>query len=219
MVQQVRYQVAEKHNPQVEKVYSASSVTESQQAYDDWSNSYEADIFKFESRFPFIPAAVFTRFVKPGDGVILDAGCGTGLHIEPIYLAGYRPIVGIDLSEGMLSIAKEKNIYSELHRMTLGNRLDFEDNRFANTITVGTITPGHAPAHSYEELIRVTKTGGLIVVNLRSDDEVDPDYPAALKKYEDEARWQLIFESAQYPAMPAGEPDVLTTVYVYKVLT
>ena len=209
--------MATKSSNQVEKVYAATTVEESEKAYDGWANAYESDIFKYESRFPFVPAAVFTRFVKPGEGKILDAGCGTGLQIEPIFLAGYDAITGIDLSEGMLAIAKRKNMYSELYQMTLGERLNFDDDEFANTITVGTITPGHAPPHSFEELIRVTKKGGRIIVNLRSDKNVDPSYPAALKKYEDEAKWQQIFKSAKYMAMPLDPTQVLTTVYVFQV--
>ena len=202
---------------QVEKVYAASTLEESEQAYDGWANSYETDIFKYESRFPFVAAAVFTRFVTPGEGKILDAGCGTGLQMEPIVLAGHDDITGIDLSEGMLAVARQKKIYSALYQMTLGERLGFDDNTFANTITVGTITPGHAPPHSFEELIRVTKKDGLIIINLRSDENVDPSYPAALKRYEDESRWQQIYKSMPYSAMPADETQVLTTAYVYQV--
>lgn len=209
--------MASEKKSKVEEVYSAANVDESEQAYDGWATSYESDIFKHESRFPFVPAAVFTRFVKPGEGRILDAGCGTGLHIEPLCLAGYGDITGIDLSEGMLAVARQKNIYSKLYKMTLGERLDFDDNAFANTITVGTITPGHAPPHSFDELIRVTKAGGRIVINLRCDKGVDPAYPAALEKYETEERWRRIFRSDAYRAMPMGEPEVLTAVHVYLV--
>ena len=210
--------MATKKMSQVEKVYAANTLEESEQAYDGWATSYETDIFKYESRFPFVTAALFTRFVKPGEGDILDAGCGTGLQIEPIALAGYDNITGIDLSEGMLAVAKQKNIYSALYQMTLGERLDFDDDTFANTITVGTITPGHAPPHSFEELIRVTKKGGRIIINLRSDENVDASYPAAIKQYEDEGRWQQIFKSRPYSAMPRDDSDVLTTAYVYQVI-
>ena len=97
-------------------------------------------------------------------------------------------------------------MYRDLHKMTLGERLDFDDGAFANTITVGTITPGHAPPHSFEELIRVTRKSGRIIVNLRTDNDVDPAYPAALKKYERDSLWTRIFSSEEYAAMPFGEP-------------
>lgn len=210
--------MATKQNVLVEKVYTAGSAKESEWAYDEWAKTYEADMFSYGSRFPFVAASIFTRFVKPDEGPILDAGCGTGLQIEPIWLAGYRDIVGIDLSDGMLVAARRKGMYRDLHKMTLGERLDFDDGAFANTITVGTITPGHAPPHSFEELIRVTRKSGRIIVNMRTDNDVDPAYPAALKKYERDSLWTRIFSSEEYAAMPFGEPEVRTTVFVYEIL-
>ena len=209
--------MAEKKNPQVERVYAARTTKESEDAYDDWAAAYESDIFSYGSRFPFVAASVFTRFVKPGEGPILDAGCGTGLQIEPIALAGYDHIVGIDLSEGMLAVARRKGFYSELRKMTLGERLNFDDNAFANTITTGTITPGHAPPHAFEELIRVTRPSGRIIVSLRTDDDVDPAYPEALVNYETSQLWKRVFESEEFAAMPFGEPEVRTTVFVFEV--
>ncbi|GJL83155.1 MAG: SAM-dependent methyltransferase [marine bacterium B5-7] len=203
---------------QVESVYSAQSVMESETAYNGWATSYEKDIFSYQSRFPFVTSAVFTRFVKPGDGPILDAGCGTGLQIEPISLAGYENIIGIDLSARMLEVAKSKNMYESLHQMTLGERLDFETDQFAHTLSSGTITPGHAPPHSFKELIRVTRPGGYIIFSLRTDDEVDPSYPAILEEYEKANLWKQIFKSKAYAAMPAGESNVLTTAFAYIVL-
>lgn len=210
--------MAKKQNIEVERAYTASSVEESERTYDDWAAAYESDIFSYGSRFPFVAAAIFTRFVKPGEGPILDAGCGTGLQIEPIWLAGYRDIVGIDLSDGMLDVARRKGIYRDLYKMTLGERLDFDDGEFANTITVGTITPGHAPPHSFEELIRVTRKSGRVIVNMRTDSDVDPAYPEALKNYEKANLWFRIFSSEEYATMPFGEPEVRTTVFVYEIL-
>ena len=45
---------------------------------------------------------------------VLDAGCGTGLcgtYLRPVA----RTLVGVDLSPGMLRLAKEKNLYDALH--------------------------------------------------------------------------------------------------------
>lgn len=210
--------MAEKRNEIIERVYSAASTEEIQQAYNAWAARYEADIFRYAARFPFVPAAVFTRFVKPGEGPTLDAGCGTGLQIEPIALAGYAPITGIDLSEEMLGVARSKGFYSMLRKMDLGKRLDFQDGEFANAITVGTITPGHAPPGAFRELIRVVRRGGKVVLNLRTDDEVDPACSRALCENEHRGLWKKRFESRPYAAMPVGEPEVLTTVFVYEVL-
>ena len=122
------------------------------------------------------------------------------------------------MSEGMLSVARLKGIYSRLYPMKLGQKLDFADDAFANAITSGTITPGHAPPHSFIEIIRVTRSHGKIIVNMRTDDGVDSAYPLALREYEKSGLWKKTYESKEYPAMLTGEPEILTTAYVYEVL-
>ena len=133
-------------------------------------------------RIPAMIAAVFTRFVASDTAMILDAGCGGGIQSEALVMLGYGPLTGIDLSEGMLDIARDKGIYSELHQMTLGEQLDFSDDTFAAVLSSGTITPKHAPAHSFDELIRVAMPGAPIVFSLRDETTQNPAYPEALSR-------------------------------------
>jgi SAM-dependent methyltransferase len=56
---------------------------------------------------------------RPGER-ILDAGCGTGVHLRSLRRAGARP-VGMDLSLGMLAQARRRNrearlVLADLHR-------------------------------------------------------------------------------------------------------
>jgi SAM-dependent methyltransferase len=117
----------------------------------------------------------------------------------------------------MLDVARQKGIYAELHRMELGESLAFEDDSFANTISVGTITPGHAPPNSFDELIRVTRKGGAIIFGLRVDDGQDPAYPAAVAEHEKTNRWSKVFETQTFASMPLGEPEVIHKVFVYRI--
>ena len=55
-----------------------------------------------------------TRGLEPSKRLdVLDAGCGTGL-CGPLVAPYARRLAGVDLSEGMLAHAKEKNVYDEL---------------------------------------------------------------------------------------------------------
>lgn len=47
-----------------------------------------------------------SRGIRPRSA--LDVACGTGLATELLYQHGYRPVVGIDLSEPMIQIARTK---------------------------------------------------------------------------------------------------------------
>ena len=86
-------------------------------------------------------AAAATRFIQDNNAPILDAGCGGGIQAEPLAMLGYGTITGIDLSEGMLEVARAKDFYHELRQMTLGEKLDFPDDQFAAIISSGTIIP------------------------------------------------------------------------------
>ncbi len=201
----------------VSKSYQANSIEEQQAAYDDWALNYEADLCGMGYRIPAVIAAVFTRFVTKDASPILDAGCGGGIQAEPLAMIGYGPITGIDLSEGMLEVARGKGIYSELHQMMLGQRLGFEDNSFAAVISSGVITPKHAPPESFDELVRVAKPGAPIVFSLRHDSEQEPGYPAALERLEVAGAWRPLFCTEGFRSMPYGEPEIIHRVHVYEV--
>ncbi len=205
------------HENELLDVYNASTVDEQEQAYDNWAENYERDLFAMGYRLPGIIASVFTRFISPDAGPILDAGCGGGVQAEPLALLGYNNITGIDLSEGMLEIANQKNLYSELRQMTLGEHLDFPDNTFSAIISSGTITPGHAPPQTFDELIRVAKKDALIIFSLRVDEGQEPEYPNHIKKLETTGLWKNVFSTADFHTMPYGEPTVRNCVHVYQV--
>ena len=198
--------------------YAATSVEEQQAAYDKWAREYEQDLCAMGYRIPAVIASVFTRYVPMDAQPILDAGCGAGIQTEPLVLLGYGPITGIDLSDGMLSVSRGKGIYADLRQMTLGERLDFDDDTFAAVISSGTITPKHAPAHSFDELIRVARPGAPIIFSLRSDDAQEPEYPQAVDRLEREGLWAPVFATDPFRSMPYGEPDVLHRVHVYRVV-
>ena len=92
-------------------------------------------------RLPALAAGAFARFVPLETAPILDAGCGGGLQAEPLAQLGYGPLIGLDLSEGMLAVAKTKNIYAELYQGALGAQLDLPDNSMGAVLCIGTITP------------------------------------------------------------------------------
>ena len=197
--------------------YQATSLEEQQAAYDRWAKEYEFDLCAMGYRIPAVIAAVFTRFVASATAPILDAGCGGGIQSEALAMLGYGPMAGIDLSEGMLHIARDKGIYAELHQMTLGERLRFSDDTFAAVLSSGTITPKHAPAHSFDELIRVAMPGASIVFSLRDDPTQEPAYPEALLRLTASGAWRETFVTESFKGMPYGEPEIFHRVHVYEV--
>ncbi|MFT5115318.1 MAG: putative TPR repeat methyltransferase [Parasphingorhabdus sp.] len=196
--------------------YKASSPAEQQAVYDEWASNYESDLCAMGYRVPAVAAAIFSRFVPLDCGPILDAGCGGGIQAEPLSYAGYGPITGIDFSKGMLDVARQKNIYTDLRQMELGQPLDFDDESFSVIFSTGTITPRHAPPESFDELLRVAKPQALIIFSMRNDSEQEPAYPAAVEGHTTANHWQHIFSTDGFHSMPYGEPDVTHQIHVYQ---
>lgn len=66
--------------------------------------------------------STYTSFVN-GTLDILDIGCGTGL--AGAWLKDYaRTMVGVDLSEQMINVARKKMLYQELHVQPMGKYLE-----------------------------------------------------------------------------------------------
>lgn len=101
---------------------------------------------------------------------VFDMGCGTGEYAFWYSMNGARKVVGIDLSEGSLEIAqrrqeqlKLKNI--EFLKMDALN-CEFPDNFFDYSFSVGVLHHTGDPFRGFEQLVRVTKPGGIIIVSL-----------------------------------------------------
>ena len=198
-------------------IYSSRDNEELSARYDQWAKDYDIDLKDdFDWRGPEIAAGFFARYVPKG-AKVLDAGAGTGLVGVALAKQGYGDIVAIDLSKGMLEEAGRKNVYRELRQMVMGETLDFPTGAFDAVISVGVLTLGHAPASSFDELIRVTRPGGHIVFSLRPDVYEESGFKEKMAELENEGKWALAEVSEKTQVLPKGEPDVYHQVWVYRV--
>jgi len=201
----------------VQWIYRSRNNAELERRYDQWSKKYDSDLDEgFGWIGPQRAVEFFTRYV-PKKARILDAGAGTGLVGELLAEEGYKYIVAIDLSPGMLREAQKKNVYRACYRMVMGEDLDFQANSFNAVISIGVLTVGHAPVSSLDELIRITKPGGHIIFSLRPDTYRDKGFKQKQDGLEAEGKWKLVEVSEEFQALPKGEPDVYHQVWVYQV--
>ena len=127
----------------VQWVYSAKNNRDLEARYDQWAPEYDRDLAEeFEWISPQVAAELFARHMAPG-ARILDVGAGTGLVGARLVSAGYRDLHAMDLSPGMLEVARQKNIYRKLWQMTLGENLAFatEDGRVRTGRLLGNTWP------------------------------------------------------------------------------
>jgi phosphatidylethanolamine/phosphatidyl-N-methylethanolamine N-methyltransferase len=122
--------------------------------------------------------AVFTLAMKPGrlaaaaainalGGRVLDVGVGTGLEL-PMFTPNVR-IVGVDLSEPMLDIARKRVTQKGLAnvedlRVMDAMNLEYPDASFDAVVAPYVVTVVPDPRRTLEEMARVTRPGGEIVI-------------------------------------------------------
>ncbi len=184
--------------------------------YDEWAETYDRDNAAMGFRLPVLAAAFFARWVPTG-GTVLDAGCGTGLAAENLYVLGYRDLVGIDLSRAMLDKARDTGVFSDLHRMVLGQPLALASDRFSGAIVTGVFTEGHAPHSSFDELIRVVAPGGHVVFNVRDDIYENHGFREKMDRLEADGRWALCDKSDCFRPFTISEPHVVARIFAYRV--
>ncbi|MEJ6388043.1 class I SAM-dependent DNA methyltransferase [Gymnodinialimonas ulvae] len=203
---------------ELDKAYDATTPEAAQAKYNAWADRYETELMAGGYRLPWIMAAAVARFVPVDAMPILDAGCGGGLQMEPLHALGYRGVTGLDLSPGMLEVARAKGIYDTLVEDALGGDLPFETGQFAATISAGTITPGHAPPEAFDDLIRVTRKGGWLIYSMRHDAGQEAAYLEATRRYEAAGAWREVYRTPVFQTIPVGAPEVRNAVHVCEVL-
>ena len=200
----------------VQWIYSSGNNQELLERYDQWAKDYDADLEQeHDYRGPQLTTKFFTRYV-PKEARILDAGAGTGLMGEALAKLGYHDLVAMDLSQGMLDEAHRKNVYQELHQMVMGDPLDFVTDSFDAVVSVGVFTAAHAPASSFDELVRITRIGGYIIFTLSTEAYENSGFKEKLMTLESEGKWNFV-ERSESQLLTTGGAGVYHQVWVYQV--
>ena len=87
---------------------------------------------------------------------------------ESLYKTGNKKIIGIDISQEMLDQAKLKKCYSSLLEADITKKIPLKNNSIGAVVSAGTFTHGHVGPNALDELLRVTKPGGLFVLSINS---------------------------------------------------
>jgi ubiquinone/menaquinone biosynthesis C-methylase UbiE len=136
------------------------------QLFDDWPEKYDQWFTTPIGRLvKKSEGDVLLDLIRPDPGnFILDAGCGTGVFTLDLLRLGCR-IIGIDLSMPMLLRAKQK-AQGYPFRVVLADllHLPFSANSFDKVISVTALEFIEDGKGAIEELFRVTKKGGGLVV-------------------------------------------------------
>ncbi|KAK5128313.1 hypothetical protein LTR85_002980 [Meristemomyces frigidus] len=157
--------VSTKGNPHLQRVYASTSVDETRESYDEWAATYDHDMLDQEYVAPALVAAEVARRVDLS-GQFLDAGCGSGAVGIELAKLGAKAIDGVDLSPGMLGIARKAGAYRNLETADLSKRLRFDENSYDALVCCGTLTQGHVGPQALSEFVRVIKPDGVVVATV-----------------------------------------------------
>ncbi len=190
-----------KHGGALGAVYDAKRPEEVAELYDGWAETYDSEMATAGYRHPTICLALLARHLPAGATPLLDAGAGTGLIGEWLGIMGYPRVEGLDISAGMLAVAARKGAYAALHRLALGGPLPFSDASFAGIVSAGVFTSGHVGIEGLDELIRVLKPGGVMVLTVKNT-LWDGGFSARVAELEAEGLVARAEETAPYVSMP-----------------
>ena len=144
-------------------IYKLTTSEELLKYYQDWTkkNKYNQDMINWKYTAPQETVLVLKKYALNNKCKILDAGCGTGLVGIELKKCGYSNIDGVDFSQNMLDLIPQ-GIYKKIEKADLNKPLKFKTNMYDVVMCVGTFTYGHVKPQALDELIRITKNGGLI---------------------------------------------------------
>lgn len=202
----------------IDKVYRASDRDSLKATYDQWAQSYDADMLLTGYLHYAVLMGLVCRHVPRKDAAILDAGVGTGALGSLLNVLGYNNLTGIDMSEGMLAKARDRKCYADLRQAVLGEKLDFVDESFDAIISTGTFTEGHAPASAFDELVRMLETDGVMIFTIAAMVWEEKGFKAKLDGFVRAGVLKQLEVTQPYQPMPysPAESHVTTRAYVYR---
>lgn len=178
-------------------------------AYARWAPIYD-NVFAFIMR-PGRQAAADA--VNRLEGRVLDVGIGTGLEL-PLFSDRVK-ITGVDLCGPMLDIARERvadlglrNV-EELRVMDAIN-LEYPDHSFDAAVTPYVITTVPDPVRTLDEMVRVVRPGGEIIIVNHIGAESGPIswIEAAMAKQAAKLGWRPQFPWSIIGDWIAARPEV-----------
>ena len=134
--------------------------------FDEWPKKYdqwfETPIGKLVKKYE--NTLIFEMLKPKGGEKILDAGCGTGIFTDDVLETGAQ-VLGLELSMPMLIGAKKRRMEYPLYLIQGDMRaLPFDENTFDKTFSVTAVEFIEDARGAINELFRVTRPGGCIVV-------------------------------------------------------
>ncbi len=180
-----------------------TEIAEVEKEYDTLAQVYEDKVLNWQYACHQVAAELMAKFVAT-DGKILDLGCGTGLAGQALREQGYQTIIGVDISQKSLDIARDKNIYTDLYKADIQQELPFQDHEFDGIISTAVLTNMETSNVLYK-FCRVVKPGGYLVFTNREDIHYQKKFDVTLQQMESEGILKPAYLSPPQPYLPNNQ--------------
>jgi predicted TPR repeat methyltransferase len=142
--------------------------------FDQFAASFEAKLKHLQYQAPALVHAMLQDSGRPADGTldILDMGCGTGL-CGPLLKPFARHLTGVDLSAGMLDLARGKAIYDELVKAELTAHLSGRQTAYDVIVSADTLCYFGVLDGAIGAAAGALKPGGLLIFTVEAAEDDD----------------------------------------------
>lgn len=162
--------MGEKKDHHRDEAYSLSTPAQHRAYYDAWAKTYDDDFVAADGyASPQRCAEIFAAIATDNDAPIADLGCGTGLVGQHLRALGVKGALhGIDISQGMIDMAKSNGGYDDFHLADITAPLTEHLGQFGSIISAGTFTLGHLGPEDLGNALSLARKDALILVSINA---------------------------------------------------
>ena len=176
----------------LDKAYHSHNDEDLQVVYKEWAAAYDHDNDNLLGTVSQpLSVQIFQEYIKDKSLRIIDVGCGTGLVGVELEKGGFSNFDGIDISQEMIDIAKQRG-YSKLFIGSLNDSLPCENNEYDAAFCVGVFTHGHVGSDRLDELVRIVKPGGIICFTVNEGVYDSYGFDSKIKNLESTNIWKIL---------------------------
>ena len=163
-----------------------------QVVYKEWATAYDHDNDNLLGTVSQpLSVQIFQEYIKDKSLRIIDVGCGTGLVGVELEKGGFSNFDGIDISQEMIDIAKQRG-YAQLFIGSLNVSLPCKNNEYDAALCVGVFTHGHVGSNRLDELVRIVKPGGIICFTVNEGVYDSYGFDSKIKNLESTNIWKIL---------------------------
>ena len=170
--------------------------------YDDWSNSYDENLNRWNYKAPLQSANILKRYVKRKPKYLLDLACGTGLFVEK-FLQLFPECIcdGSDISKKILHISKKNGKYRNLYKKSFEKKIKIV-NKYNIVSLIGAMTYCENHQLLFKVVSQYLTKNGYFIFTHRVDLWKDLKFDNILKSL---INFELVYKSRSLNYLPKNK--------------